>query len=421
MIERVQRLPVLLLITFRPEFAPPWSGQPHVSALALTRLGRRDGAAMVDRVVGGKALPAEVAGADRGQDRRRAAVRRGADQDGARVGPARRTPATATSWPARCRRSRSRRRSHDSLLARLDRLAPVKEVAQIGAAIGREFSHALLAAVADRPEAELQAALDQLVAVRAGLPPRHAARGDLQLQARAGPGRRLRHPAQVPPPAAPRPHRPGARGALPETADAQPELLAHHCTQAGLVEKAVGYWYQAGRQAMARSAMVEAAAQLTQALELLAGLPGGPDRDHKELDLQIALGAALIATRGWAAPEVERAYARARELCAGGRPDPAASGRSVGLFLHHLHWSEQARRASDCRGAIAAGRARAGPRGAGRGPPLPGRQLAVQRAVAAGAQRISSRPSISTIRPIALHRCTGSDLIPASRALFSQR
>ena len=88
-IERTQRLPVLTIITFRPEFTPPWAGQPHVSELALNRLGRREGAAMVDRVVGAKALPAEVSGADRSQDRRRAAVRRGADQGGARIRPAR--------------------------------------------------------------------------------------------------------------------------------------------------------------------------------------------------------------------------------------------------------------------------------------------------------------------------------------------
>ncbi|HEX6113924.1 MAG TPA: hypothetical protein VFZ10_16595, partial [Geminicoccaceae bacterium] len=105
--------------------------------------------------------------------------------------------------------------------------------------------------------------------------------------------------------------------------------------------KAVAYWYQAGRQAMARSAMVEAAAQLTQALDLLAELPSGADRDHKELDLQIALGAALIATRGWAVPEVERACARARELCAGEDQTPQLLAALYGLFLHHLHWSSK--------------------------------------------------------------------------------
>ena len=105
-------------------------------------------------------------------------------------------------------------------------------------------------------------------------------------------------------------------------------MLAHHCTQAGLVEKAIDYWYKAARQAMARSAMVEAAAQLTPGLGSATGLPNRPDRDQKELDLQIALGAALITTKGWAAPEGE-AYARARELCRRG-PDPAAPGGPLG-------------------------------------------------------------------------------------------
>ena len=108
-IEHIQRLPVLLLITFRPEFSPPWSGQPHVSALALTRLGRREGAALVERVVRREGAAGRGRRADRGQDRRRAAVRRGADQDGAGIRACSRTRATTTSWPARCRRSPSPR------------------------------------------------------------------------------------------------------------------------------------------------------------------------------------------------------------------------------------------------------------------------------------------------------------------------
>ena len=174
-IERVQRLAVLLLITFRPEFTPPWSGQPHVSALALTRLGRRDGAALVDRVVGAKALPDEVAAQIVAktdgvplfvEELTKAVLESGLLAD---VGDryALSGPLPPLAIPSTL---------HNSLLARLDRQAPVKEVAQIGAALGRRFSHALLAAVADRPEAALQAALDQLVAselvFRRGQPPR---------------------------------------------------------------------------------------------------------------------------------------------------------------------------------------------------------------------------------------------------------
>ena len=148
-------LPVLVLLTFRPEFSPPWPGQAHVTALPLSRLGRRQGAAMV--CAGHRRQGAAGRGhrSDRGAHRRRAAVRRGADQDGAGIGSARPMPAITTSCPARCRRSRFPRPCTNSLMARLDRLAPVKEIAQIGAVIGREFSHELLAAVADRPEPEL--------------------------------------------------------------------------------------------------------------------------------------------------------------------------------------------------------------------------------------------------------------------------
>ena len=338
-IERIQRLPVLCVVTFRPEFSPPWTG-PHVSALPLTRLGRREGAAMVEQVTQDKELPEEVAAQIVAktdgvplfiEELTKTVLESDLLQDAGDhyelIGP---LPPLAI--PATL---------HDSLLARLDRLAPVREIAQIGATIGREFSHALLAGVADRSEAELEAALDQLVQseliFRHGTPPeatysfkhalvQDAAHGTLLKSRRQQLHARIAEVLET---------------QFPQTAETQPEILAYHCKQAGLSEKAVAYWYQAGRQAMARSAMVEAAAQLTQALELLAGLPGGPDRDHKELDLQIALGAALIATRGWAAPEVERACARARELCAGEDQIPQLLAALYGLFLHHLHWSSK--------------------------------------------------------------------------------
>ena len=148
MIERIQRLPVLVLVTFRPEFEPPWTAQSHVTALMISRLGRRDGAALVAPVTGGRPLPAEIVRADRGAHRRRAALRRGADQGGARIGPARGGgdaerpgPLPPLAIPSTL---------HDSLMARLDRLAAAKEVAQVGAVIGREFPYRLLAAVARR-------------------------------------------------------------------------------------------------------------------------------------------------------------------------------------------------------------------------------------------------------------------------------
>jgi class 3 adenylate cyclase/predicted ATPase len=339
-IERIPRLPVLAIISFRPEFIAPWSGQPHVSTLALTRLGRRDGAAMLEQVVGEKALPDEVAAQIVAktdgvplfvEELTKAVLESGLLADaGDRYELA--GPLPPLAIPATL---------HDSLMARLDRLAPVKEVAQIGAAIGREFSYTLLAAVTDRPETELQAALDQLVAselvFRRGTPPdatysfkhalvQDAAYGTLLKSRRQHLHARI---AEV------------LEEQFPEQADAQPELLAHHCAQAGFVEQAVDYWYKAGRQAMARSATVEALAQLTRALDLLAGLPLGPDRDHKELDLQIALGAALIATKGWAAPEVGKTYTRARELCTSEDQISHLLAALSGLFQHHLHWSSK--------------------------------------------------------------------------------
>jgi predicted ATPase len=287
-IERIERLPVLAIVTFRPEFIPPWSGQPHLSALPLTRLGRRDGAAMVDRVVGAKPLPAEVSAQIVGktdgvplfvEELTKTVLESGLLRDAGNcyelAGP---LPPLAI--PATLQ---------DSLLARLDRLAPVKEIAQIGAAIGREFSYALFAAVADRPEDQLRAALDQLVSselvFRRGVPPeatysfkhalvQDAAYGTLLKSRRQHLHARI---VQV------------LEEQFAETVDTQPELLAQHYTAAGLYGQAVDYWHRAGQRALARSAMAEAVAQLSKGLELLDSLPGGPERQRRELGLQLAL------------------------------------------------------------------------------------------------------------------------------------
>ena len=230
---------------------------------------------------------------------------------------------------------------HDSLMARLDRLGGVREVAQIGAVIGREFSHELLAGPDVAEPTRAGATLDQLVAAelifRRGVPPhtsyrfKHALVQDVAYGTLLNSRRQQLHAriAEV------------LERHFPEQAEAQPELLAHHCTKAGLVDKAIDYLYQAARHAMARSAMAEAAAQLTQALDLLTGLPAGAGRDQKELDLQIALGAALITTKGWAAPEVGKTHARARELCTEEAQTPQLLAALSGLFVHHLHWSSK--------------------------------------------------------------------------------
>jgi hypothetical protein len=203
---------------------------------------------------------------------------------------------------------------HDSLIARLDRLAPVKEVAQIGAAIGREFSFELLAAVAPVQDTELQDALDQLCASELvfcwGTPPdatysfKHALVQEAAYQSLLKSKRREIHARVVA----------ALEEQFSEVCYVEPELLAHHCFQAGLLEKAAGYSYRAGQRAITRAAAAEAVAQLKQGLDALAALGEDPERRRKELHLQIALGGALIAARGYSADETGQAFARAREL-----------------------------------------------------------------------------------------------------------
>jgi predicted ATPase len=260
-IERIPQLRVLALIAFRPEFQPPWTGQAHVTMLTMSRLGRRQGADLVARVTGEKALPAEiveqiVARTDGVplfiEELTKTVLESNLLADaGDRYGLAGQPPLAIPST------------LHDSLLARLDRLAAVKKVAQIGAVIGREFSHELLVAVADRPEVELRAELDQLVAAelvyRRGTPPdvtysfKHALVQDAAYGTLLKSRRQQLHARIVK----------VLKRRFPESAETQPELLAHHCTQVGFSEKEVDYWHKAGRQAIARSAMVEAAAQLS--------------------------------------------------------------------------------------------------------------------------------------------------------------
>jgi class 3 adenylate cyclase/predicted ATPase len=314
LVARVRVLPVLVVLTYRPEFSPPWSGQAHVAYLPLNRLGRRQGAAMVGRVTGGKALPADVleqivARTDGVplfvEELTKTVLESGLLTDaGDRYEIA--APLPALAIPATL---------HDSLMARLDRLAPVKELAQTAAVIGREFSHALLAAVADRPERELQTALDRLVSselvFRRGVSHKatysfkHALVQDAAYQSLLKSRRRELHAriARV------------LEERFPDAVEIEPELLAHHCTEAGFTRQAADYWHKAGQVAIARSAHAEAIAHLTRGLDLLARLLDGADHRRRELDLQLALGRALIAAKGQGAPETGRSYARVRELC----------------------------------------------------------------------------------------------------------
>ena len=200
-------------------------------------------------------------------------------------------------------------------MARLDRLGPTaKDVAQAGAAIGREFGYALLASVTDLPEPQLRDGLNRLtnagLLFARGTPPeatyifKHALVQDAAYGTLLRSRRQRLHGRVVA----------TLEDRFPETVLAHPALLAQHCAEAGLGEKAVGYSLKAGQQAMDRSAMTEAVAQLRKGLEVLAGLPDGPWSQQQELDLQIALGVALTATVGWSTAETEKVYGRVRRL-----------------------------------------------------------------------------------------------------------
>ena len=310
-VNRIANLPVLMLITFRPEVEPPWVGQPHVTALTLNRLTRHEVDAIIGRVVGNRLLPADIRqdiiertdGIPLFVEEMTKAV---VEADGQRA--AERTaaaiPSSAVAVPATLQAS---------LMARLDRLGgPAKEVAQIGSAIGREFSYALLAAVARRPEADLGLALDRLVTAglmfRQGSPPHATYLFKHALVQDTAYGTLLREP----------------RGALharigdtldsdfADIAESQPEVLARHCTEAGLIEKAAGLWGKAGQRSVARSALVEAVEQLKRALALIATLPTTPELRREEIKLQVALITPLMHVKGYAALETKAAVERAR-------------------------------------------------------------------------------------------------------------
>ena len=313
-VEHVPQLRVLLLITARSEFTPPWPSYSHITTIPLTRLGRRAGAALVERVTAGKALPKEVTDEILSrtdgvplfiEELTKTVLESGllGERDGQYVLE---RPLPTLAIPTTL---------HASLMARLDRLAPVREVAQIGAVAGREFHYELLNAVAGLPRERLEDALAQLVRseliFRRGESPhavytfkhtlvRDAAYASLLKSRRAHLHAAIANALE---------HQ------FAEIAQTQPETLAHHLTEAGLVEKAVGYWLQAGKNAAQRSANLEAIAHLRRGIELTSRLPADEGRDSSELDFQLVLGPCLIATHGPAASAALTTFARARELC----------------------------------------------------------------------------------------------------------
>ena len=311
-VERARTLSVLLIVTFRPEFQPPWTGRPQVTMLALNRLDLRHRMPLVAQIAG-KVLPDEVV--DQIVDR----------TDGVPLFVEELTKSVLESGLLREEADRYvldralphfaiPTSLHDSLMARMDRLAPVRLVAQIGAAIGREFSYALLRAVSRLAENELQSALDRLVAselvFQRGTPPeavysfKHTLVQDAVHSSLLRSSRRQLHALIGD----------ALETHFPELMDSQPGLLAQHYAEAGLVEKSVAFWGKAGHRSTARSAMAEAAAQLQKGLDQLALLPESPARQRQELEFYSLLGGALRFVKGLAAPETGHAYARAREL-----------------------------------------------------------------------------------------------------------
>jgi class 3 adenylate cyclase/tetratricopeptide (TPR) repeat protein len=330
-VDRLRTFPVLLIVTYRPEFEPPWIGQPHVTLLALNRLGEREIDDMIDRVTGNRPLLESIRqdiiertdGIPLFVEEMTKAVLE-AEGEGEAQDTAASVPSSALAVPASL---------HASLLARIDRLGPAREVAQIGAAVGREFSHALLGAVMPKPEADLRSALDRLIDAgllfRQGVPPHATYLFKHALVQDAAYGTLLREPRRAL-------HARIAEtleGQFADIAERQPELLARHYTEAGLIEKAVSFWGTAGQRSMARYALVEGAEQLKRALDQIATLPTTPVLRREEIKLEVAFANALALTGDLVGGKEH--YDRALAIY-----DPAEhgavttrSGRDVGVTL----------------------------------------------------------------------------------------
>ncbi len=315
LIEHTATARLFVLLTSRPEFTPPWGRAGHFSQLTLSRLGRRQVPQMIEKATGGKTLPVEVV--------QQIVIK----TDGVPLFVEELTKMVLESGLLRETNEHYELTGplpplaipstlQDSLMARLDRLASVREVAQLGATIGREFSYELLQAVSPLEERALQNGLLQLgeaeLIYQRGTPPqavyifKHALIQDTAYQSLLKSKRQQLHRqiATV------------LEDRFPEIKDTQPELLAHHYTEAGLISQAIPYWQQAGQRAVARSAYVEAINHLSRGLELLKTLPDTPERQQKEFDLQAALCAPLMITKGYTALEVEALSRRTIELYA---------------------------------------------------------------------------------------------------------
>ena len=334
-IDRMRQIPVLALFTLRPEFEPHWAGLPNVGVIKLGRLDRNNVEGIVAQVTHGRALPAEVMnqiiaktdGNPLFVEELTKAVLEGdilvKEGNSYRLGG----PLLPLAIPATLQ---------DSLMARLDRMAPVKEIGQIGAAIGREFSYSLIREVAGRNEAALKQALSQLedaeLLFRHGEPPeahysfKHTLVRDVAYESLLKSRRQQLH-GQI------------ARTMeekFPDIVVSQPEIVAHHFTEAGLAEPAANYWLKAGNLALSRSANA-AVGHLEHGLKLISGIDNAIQRNKIELLLQTSLGNSLRTIKGWSSDSVKHAYTRALQLCRESGLDehtfPAAFGLWTWNFL----------------------------------------------------------------------------------------
>ncbi len=305
-VRRTSDLPLLVVVTFRPEYHAPWTGAAHVTSLMLSRLGRRFSERIMVNVALSDALPdgvvedimAEAEGVPLFIEELTKAV--------LEAGPCAPGSAGTMRVPASLK---------DSLTARLDRLGPAREVAHTAACIGRQFEFRLLHAVSSLSATELEQALGRLMAAGLafgrGVAPdatytfKHALVRDAAYESLLNSKRRQLHGliAQA------------LEREFPDRIRAEPEVMAHHLTEGGIAERAIGYWLQAGEHAIRRSANIEAISHLRRGLELVETLPDTTERARIELGLQVPLGAALTASKGWSASETVSTYSRARELC----------------------------------------------------------------------------------------------------------
>src|ERR1700731_1367873 len=339
LIEQAPTPALLVVATYRPELTPPWSQRSHLTLITLNRLQRPEVETMISHLSGGRPLPGEVV------------EHIVAKADGVPLYVEELTKAILGSGGLEARGDASvltgalaqlhiPETLQDSLMARLDRAPRLREVAQLGAVLGREFAYDMISALAGIEEQMLQSGLGQLVVdellYQRGRPPRsrylfkHALIQDAAYQSLLKRTRQQCHEqvAKL------------LEDRFPEVASTQPELVAHHYTQANCPAQAIAYWHKAGAAAASKSANLEAIDQFRRGLALVEALSDGRERAERELDLQMALGPALFATKNFSHPDIGRAYSRAWELCRQLEDDPREFTALRGLQLHHLNLLE---------------------------------------------------------------------------------